>query len=224
MNERKITVKIQTGLLKNFERDMRDRFLKRDAFLNQIVNVEVGYLLAELKDKKMSPFAKRYVAGCLKRMGTTPVNIVIDREVADRLDEAVENSNMVRDSFFNYLLICLRSTDNFLKYFELPEYCNSSTFNAVLPPISVSPLRVLSEVMCDPFLYLRQAVQERYEEGLYTMYLPEQFHGFSCYLPDIHVPGTEANIDWMAEMDEVLSGLDFDQLDKEAFSKKGTKK
>ena len=215
MEQTKITAKIYTSHFHRFESDIRERFLKRDAFLNQILSNETDYLEAEMEGKSLSTAAHKYIAGELKRMGTTPVNIVVDKVIADKLNAVVKNTNMVRDAFLNYLLLCLRSSDNFLKYFDLPLDTSSSRFNAIVFPLPLSPLAAIREVNRDPFYFLRQAVSERHGTGLYTMTLPKQYHGFSCYMSDEDVPGTEAFDEQQRFWDELE---ELTQRDKDAFS------
>jgi hypothetical protein len=77
----------------------------------------------------------------------------------------------------------------------------------------------ISEVMMDPFYYLRVAVHEQHGSGLYTMPLPPQFHGFACYLDDEEVPGTEKNKKLVQEVEEALAGLELEDLEAAAFNK-----
>jgi hypothetical protein len=220
----KITASIQIGLLERFDDDMRKCFLKRDAFLNQVIGGEIANLREDLAGKRLSRIAKTYISGKLKRMGTRPVNFVVAKDVAAALNEAVDEFNLVRDAFINYVMMCLRSTPNFLKYFELPTHGAPSHFDAWMEPIEVSPLSVIRNALSDPFYYLREAVAERHGTGLYTLELPEQFHGFSCYLPDESVPGSEANKKIVQEVEELLAGLELDELEDAAFKiKKGAK-
>jgi hypothetical protein len=216
----KITASIQIGLLERFETDMRECFLKRDAFLDQVIAGEIPNLRHDLAGKRLSQEAKTYISRKLKRMGTRPVNFVVSKEVAAALREATHEFNLVRDAFMNYLLMCLRCTPKFLKYFELPSHYTSSHFQASMEPPDVSPMAVIRGAMSDPFYYLREAVMERHETGLYTLELPEQFHGFSCYLPDESVPGSEANKKLVQEVEQLLAGLELDELEQEAFKKK----
>lgn len=213
MEQTKITAKIYSSLLRQFDKDMRERFLKRDAFLNQILRNETAHLKGDLGGKRLSTLAHKYIAGELKHMGTTQVNIVVDKGVADELNAVVKECNLVRDAFLNYLLLCLRSSDKFLTYFELPLDTSSSRFDAIIFPLPISPLSAIGEVMRDPFYYLRQAVAERHETGLYTMKLPKGYHGFSCYLADVEVPGSTANREML---DEFMS-VELEQRDEEAF-------
>ena len=169
--------------------------IKRDSFLNSMLKSEMKYLAEEMKGKKLSSKAKRHIAGELKRMGTEKlktVNIVVDREVADELNQIVESSNLVRDAFINRLILLLRSSNDFLNYMDLPRALTGSDFDSA-EYMPCSPLKTIEDVMADPLYYLRIASQERYGKGLYECELPLSLIGFSCYIDDDLVPGTIAN-------------------------------
>jgi len=151
------------------------------------------------------------------RLGVKPVNITVDKSVAHALNEALKDHNVVRDAFMNFLLMSLRSSDDFLRYFKLPASYTGSHFDAVLDPTPVSPLKAIAYAMSDPYYYLRTAVEERSGVGLYALEPPEAFHAFSCYLPDESVPGTQAQLE-QAELSQLLlDSLKFDEHEKAAF-------
>ena len=122
MSQTKITVKIYEPLLRDFDRQIDKLFIKRDAFLNAMIKEEVQHLAREMEGKRLTPSAKRHIAGELKRMGTTQVNVVVDKATADALNGIVETSNLVRDAFMNRLIMLLRSSGALLSYLELPEF------------------------------------------------------------------------------------------------------
>ncbi len=110
METTKITVKIYEPLLKSFDRQLDEVFIKRDAFLNAITKAELKNLASDMEGKVLSSKAKRYISGELKRMGTAQINIVVDKSVVEELNAIVAKSNMVRDAFFNRLILFLRSS------------------------------------------------------------------------------------------------------------------
>ena len=216
MEQTKIPLKIYEPLLTAFDAQIDRLCLKRDAFLNHIMKTEVRRLRDELKGKRQSFAARRYISGELKRLGTRTVNVVVDKAVAEMLNEIVESSNMVRDAFANRLLMFLRASPKLLKYLELPLSTSSLNFNCGLDDFSTSPLAAMEELFGDPLYYLRAASEERFDEGLYLLELPKKFSGFSCYLPDASVPGTaeqkeaeELSREMLNELEEMES-LAFD--------------
>jgi len=225
MDQTKITVKIYKPLLRDFDRQIDSLFIKRDAFLNNIVRGQVHYLSRDLEGKRMSSDSKRYVSGQLKRMGTVAINVVVDKSTADALNEVVERTNIVRDAFFNRLILFLRSSDALLNYLDLPKFVTPSGFSAVVDPMPTSPMKAMEEVQADPLFYLREAVSERYQTGLYLIDLPRQLMGFSCYLEESKVPGTEAHAQAQREAAEADAMLDeLLSFEADAFRKPATVK
>ncbi|MHB0990286.1 MAG: hypothetical protein ACYC0M_03280 [Burkholderiales bacterium] len=192
MSQTKITVKIFEPLLKNFDKQIETLFIKRDAFLNRVLQEELKHLARDMQGKKMSSKANRYISGELKKLGTKQVNIVVDQSTADELKDIVNDTNIVRDAFFNRLILLLRSNTDLLKYLDLPAFINGSEFKSVIDPMPTSPLQAMLEVLNDPLYYLREGAEERLKTGLYLIELPPKLVGFTCYLDDAQVPGTEA--------------------------------
>jgi hypothetical protein len=192
MSQTKITVKIYEPLLKDFDRQLNNLFIKRDAFLNSMIQREVQHLAHDMESKRLTIRAKRHIAGELKRMGTTTVNVVVDKATADALNAVVDSSNLVRDAFMNRLIMLLRSSGPLLKYLELPEFITDSEFDSCLEPMPTSPMKALEAVHADPLFYLRAACEERYKTSLYLMDLPPKLAGFTCYVDESMVPGTKA--------------------------------
>lgn len=192
MNQTKITVKIHEPLLRYFDHQIHNLFIKRDAFLNAMIKGEVEHLADDMKGRRLTRRAKRYIAGELKRMGTTQVNVVVDKSTADALNAVVEASNMVRDAFINRLIMLLRSSGPLLSYLDLPQTITERDFGACVEPMPTSPLNAMEAVHADPLFYLRIACKERHQTGLYLVDLSPTYAGFSCYIEDSSVPGTPA--------------------------------
>jgi hypothetical protein len=209
MNQTKITVKIYEPLLRDFDQQINTLFIKRDAFLNAMIQEEVQHLANDMEGKRLTSKAKRYIAGRLKHLGTVPVNIVVEKSTADALNAIVEESNMVRDAFMNRLIMLLRSSSQLLSYLELPEFITGSAFDSCVEPMPTSPIKAIEVVHSDPMFYLRVACDERHKTGLYLINLPTKLAGFSCYLDDSQVPGTDAYAqslqDTQAMLDELMS-------------------
>jgi hypothetical protein len=211
MNQTKITAKIFKPLNIGFNEQMNLLHTKRDAFLNSVIKTEIEYLATDLGGRRLSSCAKRYIAGELKqigKVGTVQVNIVVDQTTADALNKVVKDSNLVRDAFINRLLLLLLSPSNLLKFLDLPEVINSSSYNNWVEAMPTSPLGAIQSVMENPLYYLREGAEERLGTGLYLIELPPKFVGFSCFLEDSQVPGTneyeKADQEAMAMIDELL--------------------
>lgn len=220
MSQTKITVKIYEPLLRDFDLQIERLFIKRDAFLDSMIQEEVQHLANDMKGKRLTSNAKRYIAGELKRLGTWQVNVVVNKSTADALNAVVDTTNMVRDAFINRLIMFLRSSGPLLSHLDLPEFITGSEFYSYVDPMPTSPMKAIEAVHSDPLFYLRVACEERHKTGLYLIDLPPKLAGFACYLDDSQVPGTEAYAqsqrDTQAMLDELMN------LEADAFKKPDT--
>lgn len=230
MSQTKITVKIYEPLLRAFDKQIEALFIKRDAFLNSVIQGELKHLARDMEGKKLSSKANRYISGELKKLGTKQVNIVVDHSTAESLKKIVDGTtnedgtkngdgaNIVRDAFFNRLIMFLRSSPDFLKHLDLPLFINGSEFESVINPMPTSPLQAMLEVQNDPLYYLREGAEERLKTGLYLIELPPKLVGFTCYMDDAQVPGTEAYKQSQMESEALLDEL-LVNFETEAFQK-----
>ena len=207
MEQTKISVKVYSPLLHAFGEQLKGLRFKRDKFLNDVLRGEIKHLEKDLKDKRQSDQARLYISRKLQRMGTRPINVVVDKDVAQHLDRVVEKSNLVRDAFINRLIVFLRSSNSLLDSLGLPKHVNSRQFNSSVEEMPTSPLRSIEAVLGDPMYYLRVAAQERWGEGLYSVWLGETYDGFSCYLDDENVPGTTKHKKASLDADLMLEEL-----------------
>lgn len=222
MSQTKITVKIFEPLLKDFERQIKALFIQRDAFLNSVIQEEIKHLARDMQGKKLSSKANRYISCELKRLGTHPVNIVVDQSTADALNAVVKETNIVRDAFFNRLILLLRSSTALLTYLDLPVFINGSEFETIhVEPMPTSPLQAMAAVRNDPLYYLREGAEERLKLGLYLIDLPPKFVAFTCYLEDKEIPGTEAYAQSQMEAQKSLDEV-FGKFEADAFQKPET--
>ncbi len=199
----KISFRVSEVLLKLFNEELLTLPISRDLFLNNLIKTECEHLAADLHGKHLSDEARGIISYHLKHMDkrTKQVSVVIDTEVAARLNEIVATTNIVRDSFLNRLFYLLLLTEPLRKRLKLPEeidlikaHAISEGRNEILwDTIPMSPLKWLAQVLADPFRYLREELSRTTEEGakLYLMPMPEKLLGFTCYAEDSFLPGTD---------------------------------
>lgn len=212
MEQTKITIKVWEKLLDQFNKNLDESFIKRDAYLNHILKTETKFLREEMKELKLSSEARRYISSELKHLGTKTINVTVDKDTADNLNDIVSKSNMVRDAFINRLMLLLTLRDKQLEVMlKLHGLRNYATHND--EPLPLSPAECLREVSNDPLYYVRSAVDYEKEKGLYLTELEESkfSSGMTCYLNDSNVPGTEAYKTAQAESEKSLNEfLSFD--------------
>lgn len=203
----KITVKIVERLYVDFDRQADSLYLKRDAFLDHMIATELSYITQDMSGKRLSPAARRYISGELKRMGTRKVNVQIRKKTAEDLNKVVESTNIVRDAFINRLIFFLRSRAGLLEHLDLPYGITGSAFQAHVEAMPTSPLGAVEAIYADPLYYLRIAIEERHDTGLYLVDLGDKLNGFSCYLDDAQVPGTPEHAAAARMGDQMLDEL-----------------
>lgn len=209
----KLTAKLYEPMYIDFDRRLSDALLRRDAFLDRMIEQEITHLHEDLDGKRLSNEANRYISRRLKATGgergrLRQVSIAVKPTTADALREAVEEHNLVRDAFLNRLIVFLRSSDDVLKALGLNTRVRAGRADGS-EDMPTSPLRVIEETLADPLYYLRAQCHERYECGLHLLRFPEQLTGFSCYLSDDEVPSTLAFKERQKKDEKLLAELGF---------------
>ncbi len=161
-----------------------------------------------MEGRKLSTSANRYISGQLAKLGTTTINIVVDKGVAGALTAVVKDANVVRDAFINRLIAFLRSPDDLLKHLGLPREHTSGKIAGMLMGDLVaptSPMKALVDVFSDPLNALHENAK-RFHEGknLYLVELPPKWDGLACFIDDSDVPGTKAREQRQREIDEMV--------------------
>ena len=211
MDETKITAKFFKPMYDDFDRQLYRLMFKRDAFMDKMIEQELSALRADLAGKRLSAKANAYISGELKKLGGRkvpplhPVSIKLRKSTAQALEEIVRESNLVRDAFLNRLVMFLRSSDRLLTKLGMATAINDVPGAQTMP---TSPMKVLEEVLADPFFYLRADCRNQHGCGLYALKLPKELHAFSCYLADDEIPGTPAFESKQAEEEALWRELD----------------
>jgi hypothetical protein len=209
----KLTVKLFEPMYVDFDRQLSNALLRRDAFLDRMIAHEIPYLHEDLQGKSLSNEANRYISHCLKGLGgkkTLPlktVSISVRHETAESLRSVVREHNLVRDAFLNRLIALLRSSENLLDALGLPSRIRWNRIDNTEDP-TISPLRNIADTLNDPLFYLRAACEKQYGCGLYLLEFPVELMGFSCYLDDDRVPGTTSYSERIKETSILFGELD----------------
>lgn len=217
----KITMTVWEDLFTLFSKKLDSCFIKRDAFLNHIIRVELDNLKKGLAGRKNSLEAKRYISSKIKDLETKTINVVVDKDVAKDLNSIVREHNLVRDAFINRLLLLL----------SFPEVLLSHMFDVQLTRVVddvelelESPARTfidsLTFTLNAPNFYIQKELDIRYgannedlQSNLYTkaidllgiiektpddrqreffLKMHNSLIAFSCYAEDSEVPNTDA--------------------------------
>lgn len=207
----KLTTHFYEPMYAAFDQQMASALLRRDAFLDKVIAIEIPHLREDLQGNRLSDKAHRHISRELKMLGglqappLRQVSLSIRHATAEALRETVEEHNLVRDAFLNLLIMLLRSSDEILDHLDLPKRVGSVRGTEDMP---TSPLRAIEEAQSDPLYYLRAGCEARHGCGLYKLPLPTKIQAFSCYLPDEHVPGTPAYKERL-ETERLILSVDF---------------
>lgn len=214
MKPRKTTVRLLVPLRKRFNALLDQSCLKRDAYLNEVLDVEVQRLDDEIRVPN-SQRAREHIAAMLKQTGSMElVTLTLRSDLLDAIDSVCERKLICRDAFFNRLLYLLTASDEVIDqaFFwgdrrwrtDVWTECqhDGPFFRNVFSPLDQS---------IDPFWTIRAGIElisrERPKsgrltpDGIYTRSLPPpgkgedagELKGLACYLHDASVPRTQAN-------------------------------
>lgn len=103
----KITINVWRPVWSRLEAKIAKACLKRDAYLNALIDREIDRLDAEVSISN-SEIARKYISQQLRSLSDfTPLSIALDRKTVDKIDDVCSRKRIVRDSFFNRLFLFL---------------------------------------------------------------------------------------------------------------------
>ncbi|MDD5035559.1 MAG: hypothetical protein PHE55_12460 [Methylococcaceae bacterium] len=203
MKSKTISIKVWRPVLNTLNTKLDQACLRRDAYLNRVLDVELKELDAEVPLAN-SARARRFIADQLDKLDRKPVSLSLRPDLVDYLDDICERKNIIRDSFFNRLFFLLAvPVDSFPRYFNLQSDwisfvltenydCDSSSpsFRALFDPLNP---------VIDPFFALRVALQssdnEKHKGGIYSttfgssLFKEIDMRGLNCYMADNDISG-----------------------------------
>jgi len=209
----KLTMSLYTPVYELFDRQLAAALLRRDAFLDRVIAIEVPNVRRDLQGLRNSSAARREIAGKLKQLGgnraapLTTVSMTFRKTTAEALRDLVAEHNLCRDGLINWIIMLLQSRAALLDTLELPKRIAGS-WSEGLEGVPTSPLAMIESTLSDPLFYLREACQAKHGCGLYSLPLPTSLHAFQTYLPDEWVPKTNAGRQREARAAEMLASLE----------------
>lgn len=217
MKTRKITVKLWTTLKDRLDAAMDRACLRRDAYLNRLLENELPFLEREVKSTN-SDEACRYISARLGdvRKPRAQVTLLLREDLVSQLDALCAKRRLCRDAIFNRIIFLLTAAPEVI---DLNFFQGDSSWRTEVWSECKHDGPFFSEVFhpldgrVDPFWPIRAGLalwsaENRWEpgaqvEGLYSDTLamvqrvgkkwePEVLYGLSCLLPDVAVPRTAA--------------------------------
>lgn len=105
----KISVKIWRPLIDKFDAKIELACLRRDAYLNKVLDVELNFLDEEVSIPN-SQASYDYVFDRLDRLDRKLVSLALPSELTARLNEICSRKRIVRDAFFNRVFLLLAAS------------------------------------------------------------------------------------------------------------------
>lgn len=160
----KIAMTVWEDLFSLFSNKLDRCFIKRDAFLNHVISVELDNLKKGLEGRKNSVHAKKHIASNLRDLGTKTINVVVDKQVAKDLNSIVKEHNLVRDAFINRLLLLLSFPDDIISYMfdvRLTQAVEGADMDP--PPLPRTFIDALEFIQSSPNRYIQDELDILYE-------------------------------------------------------------
>lgn len=103
----KVTINVWRPVWSRLEAQIVRACLKRDAYIDKLINREIELLDAEVSIPN-SEIARKYIGQQLRSLSDfTPLSIALDSKTAEKIDDVCSRKRIVRDSFFNRLFLFL---------------------------------------------------------------------------------------------------------------------
>jgi len=102
---KKISTKIYRPILEALEEKLEAACLRRDAYLNKVLEVELPYL--DKEGTENSSEAQQFIANRLDQLDRKQISLALRPDLVERLNEICARKRIVRDAFFNRLFFLL---------------------------------------------------------------------------------------------------------------------
>lgn len=102
----KISVRIWTPVIEKLDQKLEAQSLRRDAYLNKVLETELPYLDLEVSLAN-SPAAEAFIATRLDLLPRKPMSLTLRPELIEQLTDICRRKRIVRDAFFNRLFFLL---------------------------------------------------------------------------------------------------------------------
>lgn len=212
---RKIAVKVWQPVIDKLDKKIELGCLRRDAYIGKVLAIELERLDEEIAQPN-SEAARDFVAAKLNLLNRKTVTFSLRTDLVNKLDEICTKKLIIRDAFFNRILLMLTATpsqiDRLLAldsdwqnivWNEHP--CDWSFFPDIFYPLEPS---------LDPFWVIREGIRLTNKENgpdqsFYGVVLTDRhfkdrdLFGLNCYLNDKDVPETPT---W-SEIEQSLDDL-----------------
>ena len=109
-NTAQITIQPTCKVAESFTEAVELAFLRRDAWLNHVLSVELPRIETELAGHCNSPAARRFIETQAASRARVAMTVSLDRRVAEQIRELCDKHGVVRDALFNRIFFLLTSS------------------------------------------------------------------------------------------------------------------
>lgn len=214
MQVKKIAAKVWQPVMDKLDKKMELGCLRRDAYIEEILAIELERLDEEITQAN-SEAARDFVVARLSLLNRKVVTFTLQADLVERLDEICARKRIVRDAFFNRILLLLTATPSQIDRLFLgvldsdwrntvwnAHVCDWGFFPNIFYPL---------EPDVDPFRVIREGIKLNNEghdvdNAFYRTMLTDRhfkdrdLFGLNCYLPDIFVPNTPDYLDSLDDL------------------------
>lgn len=208
---RKIAVKVWQPVIDKLEKKLELGCLRRDAYIGKVLAIELTRLDEEIAQPN-SEAARDFVATKLNLLNRKTVTFSLRADLIDKLDEICTKKLIIRDAFFNRILLILTATpsqidrllalDSDWQNIVWKEHnCEWDSFPNIFYPL---------EPYLDPFWVIREGIRlTGSDQSFYRVVLTDRhfkdrdLFGLNCYLNDKDVPETPTWLENEQSLDDL---------------------
>lgn len=199
MEKSKILVQAVTPIMNRLNEKIKAIGLRRDTYLNNRFGSEANELAKDLSGKCNSSKAREYLLFQLRTLPTTPVSIMLGKDVIAAIDASCSKINVPRDCFVNRVFFFLAAEDKHLKAARIS---SMALIKHTMGELCVNALDNASVFLGDPFYELRCFMREN-DSSLYEWEFFGKVKGLNCYLEDERVPESKEHWDFDAMLSSI---------------------
>lgn len=201
-NETKITFKASRKIVGSFEAMLREAMLKRDALLAHVIAAITPELREFAKGHRNSDIARREIAKRTRSVETKLLNVVLSKSTAMDFNDAVDAGNYCRDAVLNRVILLLAPPINILDGVSHTHVGASET----LQQDRRWPLAQVVDILKDPLATYRD--YDAFGDDIWSWPIAgPHLSSISCYVDDVHVPGTAKYFEQEKLIAEAFGGL-----------------
>lgn len=187
MEKSKILIQAVVPIMDRLNEKIKDLGLRRDVYLNSVLQTQAKALLEGLDGKTNSNISRDYLASQLRALPIAPVSIVLGKDVIAAIDSACSSINVPRDCFVNRVFFFLAAE---AKHLEAVGISITTIMGHTKEDLHVNALDNAGAFLGDPFYELRRFMED-YKTTIYEWRFTGKVDGLNCFLEDEDVPGSK---------------------------------